>query len=228
VFEGAHGFFHGFTNADVQPDFSHLTRELGSSWLMQGVAFKPYPCGTMAQPFIDCALTLRAHGVALDQIASIRCDVGEGTVHRLWEPLAQKHRPANAYAAKFSVPFAIAVALVDGAAGLSQFTDARTRDERVLAMARRISYRVDPHDEYPANYTGHLRAELAGGAVLEFRQAHLRGGRREPLTDVELNAKFDANVRFGGWSDARAEMARRLVEALAGSSERVSLLPLRN
>ena len=97
----------------------------------------------------------------------------------------------------------------------------------MLALARRIGYRVDPHDEYPANYTGHLRAELADGAVLEFRQAHLRGGRREPLTDVELSTKFYANARFGGWSDQRADSARALVEALAGGREPVSLVSLR-
>ena len=30
---------------------------------MEGVAFKPYACGTMAQPFIDCALALRRAGI---------------------------------------------------------------------------------------------------------------------------------------------------------------------
>ena len=34
------------------------------------------------------------------------CEVGEGTVHRLWEPLPDKQRPPNGYAGKFSHPIA--------------------------------------------------------------------------------------------------------------------------
>ena len=201
VFEGRHGFFHAFTNTDVTPDYSVITAGLGAQWLMQGVAFKPYPCGTMAQPFIDCALRARARGIEASDIESICCDVGEGTVHRLWEPIADKQHPASSYGAKFSVPFAIAVALVDGAAGLEQFTDAKVRDPDVIALAARIDYRVNPEDEYPRNYTGHLHIRLKSGECAEFRQPHLRGGRREPLSDEEIERKFRANMRFGGCDD---------------------------
>jgi 2-methylcitrate dehydratase PrpD len=211
VMEGRHGFFHAFTNGDLEPDFSHLTRDLGSRWLMQELAFKPYACGTMAQPFVDCALALRNAGIAVDAIASIECKVGEGTVHRLWEPLAEKRRPANAYAAKFSVPFCIAVAAVDGSAGLGQFDDARIGDTRVLDLASRIRYRVDPDDGYPANYSGHLRVHLRDGSEREFHQPHLRGGRHEPLSDADIVAKYRDNTAFGGWDPEHAEKARAVL-----------------
>jgi len=58
----------------------------------------------MTQPFIDCALMLRAQGVMAEDVASISCDVVEGTVHRLWSPLALKQKPPTAYGAKFSTP----------------------------------------------------------------------------------------------------------------------------
>lgn len=211
VMEGRHGFFNAFTNNDLAPDFSHLTKDLGNRWLMQELAFKPYACGTMAQPFIDCALALREAGVPLDAIESIECSVGEGTVHRLWEPLAEKHRPANAYAAKFSVPFCIAVAAVDGKAGLAQFDDARIGDACVLNLAARIRYRIDPQDGYPENYSGHLRVRLQNGDEREFRQPHLRGGRHAPLSDAEILTKYRHNARFGGWDPEHAEMARELL-----------------
>jgi 2-methylcitrate dehydratase PrpD len=227
VLEGRHGFFHAFTNGDVEPDLSHLRDGLGERWLMEGVAFKPYACGTMAQPFIDCALALRAGGVDPEAVESIECNVGEGTVHRLWEPLAEKHRPANAYAAKFSVPYAVAIALVDGAAGLEQFTDERTRDPRVTALAKRIGYRIDPDDEYPANYTGHLRVRLQSGEEREHRQGHLRGGRHEPLTDVQIAEKYLANARFGGWDDTRAEQVQAMLAALPEQTGPLGLASLR-
>ncbi len=227
VLEGRHGFFTAFTNGDVEPDLSQLTHGLGTEWRMEGVAFKPYACGTMAQPFIDCALALRATGIDPGTVESIRCDVGEGTVHRLWEPLGDKRNPANAYAAKFSVPYAIAVALIEGAAGLEQFTDAKARDAGIRALAKTVGYRVDPENEYPANYTGHLRVTLRDGRVAEHRQRHLRGGRREPLTDAELDAKFEANARFGGWSEGLVARARDLVAGIDVEDRRVELTPLR-
>ena len=227
VLEGRHGFFHAFTNGDVEPDFGQLTRDLGQRWLMRELAFKPYACGTMAQPFVDCALALRASGAPVDAIESIECQVGEGTVHRLWEPLEEKRRPANGYAAKFSVPFCIAVAMVDGSAGLEQFADARTRDPRVLDLAARIRYRVDPNDEYPANYTGHLRVRLTDGSEREFRQPHLRGGRHAPLTDSDIAAKFGDNAAFGGWAPGRAERARDALMDLFARDDLAALAALR-
>jgi 2-methylcitrate dehydratase PrpD len=153
----------------------------------------------MIHPFIDCMLRLAALGVAADDIAKVECQTGEGLVDRLWEPLPAKQRPATGYAAKFSMPYCMAVGFIDGEVGLGQFTDERTSDEAVLALASRIGYVIDPDNEYPRNYSGHIRATLRDGSVLELRQPHFRGGVREPLSRQELIAKFHANVTYGGW-----------------------------
>ena len=83
--------------------------DFGQRWVTETLAFKPYPCGTMTHPYIDCARRLCARGIKPDEhVTDIVCDVGEGTVHRLWEPLAAKQTPANGYAGKFSQPYCIA------------------------------------------------------------------------------------------------------------------------
>ena len=63
---------------------------------METIAFKPYACGTMTQPFIDCAIKLADDGVRAEDITDIVCEVAEGTVHRLWEPLAVEAPAAHA------------------------------------------------------------------------------------------------------------------------------------
>ena len=209
VFEGRHGFFFAFADPDIAPDYAQLVDGLGGHWHAASIAFKPYACGTMAQPFVDCALALTRDGLRPADVAEISCHVGEGTVHRLWEPLAEKHRPSTAYSAKFSVPYCIAVAMHDGDAGLDQFTEHRIADEAVLTTAAKITYVIDPDDDYPRNYTGHVRAVLADGRVAEARQPHLRGGVREPLSRQELDLKFGANAAFGGWPDERAAALAR-------------------
>lgn len=222
VLEGAHGFFKAFAPSRT-PDFDVLFDGLGQRWIAETIAFKPYACGTMTQPFIDCALALVRRGVAPEAIASMRCRVGEGTVHRLWEPLALKQAPPNGYAAKFSTPYCIAVALLDRAAGLEQFTDARAADPAVRALARKVSFEIDPADEYPRNFTGHLAATLVDGSVIEIRQPHMRGGAREPLTDAEIEAKFAANIRFASRDPVRAgREAATLAATLAAAVDAIA------
>ena len=215
VLEGRHGFYKAFAPSRA-PDFAPLVDGLGSRWVTETLAFKPFACGTMTQPFVDCGVALARSGVAADQVAAIECRVGEGTVHRLWEPLALKQSPPNGYAAKFSTPFCVAAGFIDGGAGLEQFTDERAADPALRALAAKVRYVVDPDDEYPRNYTGHLRATLTDGSVREFRQPHMRGGAREPLSDAEIAAKFRANARFGGWTDQRADAVLAALGEIAG------------
>ncbi len=203
VFEGAHGLFHGFAHSS-ECDYAALTRDFGREWLMLGVAFKPYATGTMNQPYIDCALRLAARGIAPEDIVDVVCETAEGYVNRLWEPLAAKQLPANEYGAKFSTPFNVAVAFVTGGAGLSAFSETTVRDPRILALAGKVRYVVDPDNPYPRKYTGHVRLILRDGRELEERQTHIRGGVDEPLARAELEEKFLDNTKYGGWDPPRS------------------------
>ncbi len=217
VFEGKHGLFFGFANAP-DCDWSALLDDFGKRWVSEKIAFKPYPCGTMAHPYIDCALRMRQSGVDIDNITAIVCETAEGFVHRLWEPLSNKQQPPNGYAGKFSIPFAVAVALVRGEAGLSAFEDEAARDPVIVRVARKVRYVIDPEHPYPHRFTGHIRATLSDGRVLEERQPHLRGGATEPLPSSDILAKFEANVRHGGWTSDRAKVVQEMLAGLFASS----------
>jgi 2-methylcitrate dehydratase PrpD len=204
VFEGSHGFFKAFAPS-VSPAFDLLFRDLGRTWVMETIAFKPYACGTMTQPFIDCAIELADRGVQAADIVEIVCAVGEGTVHRLWEPLASKHAPQTTYAAKFSTPICMALGFIDRKAGLSQFSEERITDPAILQFASKIRYVVDPDDEYPSNFTGQLTAIVADGSKIEIRQPFMRGGKHAPLSTAQIEEKFTDNAIYGGWTRDAAE-----------------------
>ena len=204
VLEGTHGFFFAFSR-DSKAEYEKLTNSFGKEWLMTGLTFKPYATGTMNQPYIDCALRLAKRGFAAADVAEVLCDTAEGYVHRLWEPLADKHRPPNDYAAKFSTPFNVAVAFVTGDAGFEAFSERTVTDERILGLAAKVRYRVDPDNPYPARYTGHVKMTLKDGRVFEERQPHIRGGVHEPLSRDDIERKFRGNTAYGGWDAALAE-----------------------
>ncbi len=223
VFEGAHGLFHGFARTTTG-DYDALTGDFGARWAAQTLAFKPYPCGTMTHPYIDCARRLAARGVRAQEVAEMVCEVGEGTVHRLWEPLAAKQRPPNGYAGKFSTPYCIARAFVHGNVGLDAFTDDAVQEAAVLALAAKVGYRIDPDNPYPKNFTGHIRAVFADGRVLEERQPHMRGGAHEPLTRADIEEKFVLNARHGSWDDARTQQALARLRTLYDGRTDLSFL----
>jgi 2-methylcitrate dehydratase PrpD len=176
VFEGVHGLFHGFTHT-TKGNYEALTGDFGARWVTETLAFKPYPCGTMAHPYIDCAKRIAARGIKATDIKEMVCEVAEGTVHRLWEPLANKQRPPNGYAAK-------------------------------------VRYVIDPDNPYPNAFTGHIRATLNDGTVIEDRQPHFRGGANEPLTRLDIEEKFTLNARHGGWNGQRSGAALKLLSKL--------------
>ena len=227
VLEGQHGFYRAFAPS-LKPDFGPLQEGLGCRWLMEQIAFKPYACGTMTQPFVDCAIELAEQGVAAGDIQTITCEVAEGTVHRLWEPLAVKHRPPTPYAAKFSTPYCMAVGFFDRRAGFAQFTEPRVTDPQVLALASKIRYAINPDDEYPRNFSGHLRATLNDGRQQEVRRPHMRGGIHAPLSSEELEGKFLDNVLYGGWSREQGERFRDLSDHLFSHSTLDALTEFRS
>ena len=145
-------------------------------------------------------------------------------MHRLWEPLALKQRPPNGYAGKFSTPYCIAAGFVHGNVGLDAFTDDAVREQRVLALAAKVRYQIDPQNPYPNNFTGHIRAVLADGRVVEERQPHMRGGAHEPLTRGDIEEKFVLNAEHGGWDKARAQQALAALRTLYGGKLDLSSL----
>ncbi len=207
VFEGTHGFYRAFGGEAPDPGrLASLADGLGRDWSILRLMFKAYPCGSINQPYMDCAERIRTKA-SFDPAAirEVVCRTAEGPVHRLWEPLADKRRPATAYGAKFSLPYCIALVLVEGEARVEGFSEAKTRDPRILAVAEKVRYVVDSTLPYPRRFTGHVRVVLADGRVLEETQEAPRGGPERPLAPEELLAKFRANA-------ARALPPRRVEE----------------
>jgi len=168
---------------------------LGRTWETLAIGFKPYPCCHYLHAYVDCALALRAaHGLTAEAIEAVECRVPAGEVPIVCEPVEAKRRPRSAYDAKFSLPFAVAAALVHGAVGLDTFAPERLGDARVLALADRVAHRVDPDARFPEGFPGWVRVHLAGGRVVEAREPDGRGGPSRPLSGAAVVEKFRANA----------------------------------
>ena len=213
VFEGEHGFFEAFALKEIERDYSHLTDGLGKRWENQNLAFKPFACGTMAQPFVDCAIKIRKKIKNLNNISSITAKVGEGTVHRLWEPLKEKKNPSTPYSAKFSVPYCVAVGFIRGDAGLNEFNEKSINDKEILNLASKVNYEIDPNNEYPKNYTGTLICKTSENEFTEH-QPCFRGGIKQPLTKDDIDKKYNANLNYSKISEENKKNLNNFIETL--------------
>jgi 2-methylcitrate dehydratase PrpD len=144
---------------------------------------------------MDCARALREHhGLTPAMIAAVRCRTAEGPVPRLWEPLAAKHRPPNGYAAKFSLPYLLAVVLTRGTLTLADTSDAAVADAELLSLAAKVTYELDATIDYPRQFVGDVSVTTTDGRTLADRRDHPRGGPDDPMTPEELIDKFRGNA----------------------------------
>jgi 2-methylcitrate dehydratase PrpD len=204
VLEGSWGFFNthlGKGNWD--PDA--VVAGLGERWETVNLAFKPYPSCHMTHAFIDAALELRDQ-VRLDDIESIQCFVGDGMRPFICDPWDLKQAPDGDYAAKFSLPFCVASALVNGRVNIDTFGDVGRTQREVLALAARSSYEVDPDSAYPVGFPGWVTIKTRDGRMHERKLDISRGTPGWPMTDEDVKRKFDDNVTHGGFGADAARL----------------------
>lgn len=153
-----------------------------------GINFKAYPCCASTHAAIDAALQC-AGGLSDEAIDRVVVDVPYSA------PLILiHHRPETPLAAKFSLEYCVAVALLDGGVGLHHFTDTAVRRSDVQSLLRRVEYRIP--DEWRKGAgpwaVGSARVEvrLKDGGIRRGATSVPRGDASNPLSDAELEAKF--------------------------------------
>ncbi|HLG71588.1 MAG TPA: MmgE/PrpD family protein [Chloroflexota bacterium] len=199
--EGPLGALHAYTHA---PLLEEATARLGESYQVMRVSIKPYACCRYNHGLIDCMLQLRARVPSPDDVEDIRLGVLSGGYLLVADPIERKRQPANVVDAQFSAPFAAAVALVHGRAGLPEYTQASVEDPRIRRlMARTTCYRDAELDAgYPALWPAAANIRLRSGEVLEARQPYPLGEPENPVSSEALAAKFRQLVHHPWAEDA--------------------------
>jgi 2-methylcitrate dehydratase PrpD len=185
--EGRYGF------APVTSDsvnFGAIANGLGESWEILANAYKPYPCGVVLFPVIDACLELRArHSLDTRRITQI---VVRG--HPLLRERADRPDVETGREAKVSIQHSVAVALLQGAAGLAQYEDSCVADPAVRALRVKVS--VEEDEAIPVE-SAHVTLRLDDGSVLTEHVRHGRGTPGRPMSDDELDVKVRELAAFG-------------------------------
>lgn len=185
--EGKAGFLAAYAGAEVDP--APLLDGLGEDFWGTEVSFKAWPSCRGTHAFVDAALRLRTEA-DLDTVAAVEL-VGAPVNRMLAEPLAAKRAPRTAIDAKFSLPFTVALALVDGVVGLGSFAPGRLSRPDLLAVARKVTFHPEPAWDTPGRMTsGRLTLRYADGRERTLEVARPPGGPDAPMSTEQLVAKF--------------------------------------
>jgi 2-methylcitrate dehydratase PrpD len=213
ILEAPRGFFQA---AGGGWDPNALMGKLGKPWtfVSPGISIKPSPSGSLTHPGIGEILRLvRENHISADQVASV--DVG--TNKNMPNALIH-HDPKDSLAAKFSMEFCMASALLYGQVGLSQFNDEVVNRPAVQEMIRRVHFGINPVAE-AAGYdkmTTIIDIHLKDGRTISGRADYAKGSPANPMSYEEVAAKFMDCAAYAQWpvdkSKAIASMVRKIEE----------------
>jgi len=217
VFEGADGFFRVYLQGRASAQV--VRQDLGRRYELLNLSYKPYPCNRDAHAAIDAILALRAespHEAA--DIERIEVGVTAAGYQMVCVPEAVRSAPKTIVEAQFSIPYAVAVAWLDGAPGMRHFSEEGLRRADILALAARVKPHVDAQIDRdwgrfvtPARVVVHLR----DGTALERRVDYSKGHPKNAMSAAELAAKV-ADCAAVAAKPLAPDTAARLVATVRG------------
>jgi 2-methylcitrate dehydratase PrpD len=195
---GKQGFYNALAE---QVDLSFLTEGWGEKWEIMATSYKPYPCGFVINPVLDCIVDWRRENPDAE-VARVVVRGNPLLAIRTDRPNVSTGREAQV-----SVQHAVAAALVTGKAGLAQFSDECVRDPGVIAQRGKVEL---VRDERFSTVAAAVDITTVDGKSYKLEQPAARGSDDNPLSDADLEAKL--RTAGAGW-DPRYDAAR-LIDAI--------------
>lgn len=215
VFEGADGFFRVYLHGAVDPAI--VRRDLGTRWELLNLSYKPYPCCRDVHTTADAVLEIRARANRpASEIAEISVGVTSSGYQMVCVPEQVRLNPRTIVEAQFSVPYAAAVAWIDGGMGIGHFTDEGLKRADILELTRRVRPYVDTEMDKewgrfvpPADVTVTFR----DGTTERARVNHPKGHPNNPMTTAEFAAKAEDCAAVAA-AAMPADTAERLIDVV--------------
>lgn len=183
--------------------------QLGDIWEIEKNMFKPFQCGIVMHPVIDGAIQLSnetvTQGKSVSNVKAVELRVNPEVLI-----LTGKIAPQTGLEGNFSIYHAAAVGLLYGEATPSQFSDDVVKNETVVDMSKKFNVTTD---EGVSKAEAYITLHFDDSSTAEKHVEHAKGSIENPLTDVELQAKFMEQVTLA-IGERRAENAYKAFTGL--------------
>jgi 2-methylcitrate dehydratase PrpD len=221
ILEAPRGFFNA---AGGGYDVGAISGKLGAPWTFKspGVSIKPHPSGSLTHPGMTEMLRLiREHRIHADDVVRVRVGTNANMPNALIH-----HRPRNELQAKFSMEFCMAILLIEGRAGLGEFTDEVVLRPDIQAMIEKVDFVVDEAAERAGYHkmTTIIDIELRDGRKISGQADFGKGSPAIPMTYEEVAEKFRECAAFAQFPKTSAKDVVNMVRDLEtlGSIERLT------
>jgi 2-methylcitrate dehydratase PrpD len=182
----------GFTQitSRVEPKCERIVEGLGEHFSIMDIYFKPYTACRHTHGAAQATLDLiKEHDFSIDDIETIKVDTyGIGVI------AVGKGVPENGtfVSAQFSLPYVVAVCLMDRRLGPAQLTEKRIADKAVIALSKKVTVTMD--DElnriYPEKTSSRVSIRLKDGKTLIKQVDIPKGDPRTPLIASDISDKL--------------------------------------
>jgi 2-methylcitrate dehydratase PrpD len=211
ILEAPRGFFRA---AGGGFDAGAIAGKLGNPWVFAkpGISIKPHPSGSLTHPGMTEMLRLiKVHGIRAADVERVRAGTNSNMPNTLIH-----NRPADELQAKFSMQFCMAILLLEGRAGLQQFTDETTHRADVKSMIERIDFVADEEAERAGFHkmTTLIDIKLKDGRTISGRADFGKGSPADPMSYEEVAVKFRECCDYARWPRAKAERVIGMVRDL--------------
>jgi len=190
VLEGKKGFTRIYSQTQ---DLDRLVDGLGQRWEILANGFKPYACGVVLHPAIDAMIQVSTQlpsGLGWQDVRQARLRVNPAAIR-----ITGVQKPGTGLMSKFSIGHAAAIAFIDRAGGLSQFSESAHARADVAALVERIQI---SGDDTLARDQASVELDLVGGHSAHVKVEHASGTVANPMTDDEIGKKYLLNAEASG------------------------------
>jgi len=191
-------------------DARRIRAGLGRGFAVEGVYFKPYGCCRWAHAALEALETvMREEGLAAEDLESVEVHTFERALR-----LTNEIDPVTVEAAQYSLPFGLGLLAAEGREALLPIREGSLHHPRAVALASRVSLRVDPELDrgFPAETAARVLVR-AGGRSHARLCRHPAGDPARPMDRAALIAKF-RHLSRGCFSAARQEALLAAVGAV--------------
>jgi 2-methylcitrate dehydratase len=230
VIDGKEGLTHCFGRFGGRFDLEVLTRDLPARptdrYRVPECGMKSFPIEALSHaPLTAMMRIVQEHAVQADDVAEIKVEVIARAADILGDPA--KYRPTSKETADHSLPYSLAVGLVDGMVTPLQFKQERIDDPGLAAVMDKV--KVVPSQEFEALFPkfqpSRVTITLKNGESHQQRVDVPKGDPRDPMTEEEIAVKFDALGR-DVVGKKRCRKLRELIMSIEAESDLDDLFEL--
>lgn len=191
-----------------------VASKLGEEWITRATIIKPHAACRFTHSGADAILELNPDPDEVEQINI--------TTATMPYNLTKGPRPEDVVAARFSIPYVVAKALLEKRNLIPRdFTVEAISDQRTLALAEKVKCLLDKSldadwQEPPLGRgmrTSIVEVVLKNGKKLNLRVDYPKGDSKNPLTWEEITRKFTALTK-GFYTEKKAQQIIHLVEKM--------------